>query len=84
MSAMSPDTQIDAARFQVSVLRDRGVEGRAKMTMELCDNLRTILRDGIRHRHPEYDERAVEMALFRATLGKALFAKFFQEGPVQP
>lgn len=83
MSTLPPDTTINAARVQIAVLRRQGIEGRARMTFELCDNLRRIVADGIRHRHPDYDDDAVRMALFRLTLGEALFLKCFGTGQVK-
>jgi hypothetical protein len=53
MKARSADTTADAARFQTAVLRRLGIEGRARMTFELSDNLRAVTEAGIRHRHPE-------------------------------
>ncbi len=47
------------------------------MTFELSDNLRAITEAGIRHRHPEYDEEQVRLALIRAVLGDKLFGRFY-------
>lgn len=76
MSITSSDTTIEAARCQIAVLRRQGIDGRARMTIELCDNLRKIIADGIRHRHPEYDDEAIQMGVFRSTLGEALFRQY--------
>ena len=52
------------------------------MTFELSDNLRAITEAGIRHRHPDYDEEQVRLALIRTMLGDELFNRFY--GDRQP
>jgi hypothetical protein len=49
------------------------------MTFELGDNLRRIVEDGVRHRHPDWDEQAVRLGAIRITLGKRLFEQVFGE-----
>ena len=47
------DTTIEAARMQFSILRKIGMEGRARMTMELSNGLRSIIESGVRQRHAD-------------------------------
>ncbi|MEW6744732.1 MAG: hypothetical protein AB1486_18420 [Planctomycetota bacterium] len=63
------DTDPEAVKVQLGVLRRIGLEGRAAMTFELCDNLREIVRAGIRRRHPDYDDAEILRALLRLTAG---------------
>jgi hypothetical protein len=77
MGTHSADTTADAAQFQTAVLRRLGVEGRARMTFELSDNLRAVTEAGIRHRHPEYDDRRVRLELIRIVLGPELFTRWY-------
>lgn len=61
-----------------------GLEGRAKLTFELCENLRRITRAGIRHRHPDYTEPQVTQAYLRLILDKDLFQQVFPGCEIQP
>lgn len=67
------DTSSEAANVYYKVLRNLGPARRAKMSFQLSDNLRQIVLDGIRFRHPEYDRKMVKRELFRLMLGDALF-----------
>jgi hypothetical protein len=76
---MSGDTTHDALLRQLQVLREMGISGRAAMTFELSDNLRQLVRDGVRHRHPDWDETRVEREVFHIVLGDRLFDEAFGE-----
>ena len=67
------DTTRDAFLRQLEVLRRLGLEGRAAMTFELSDNLRQIVKDGVRHRHPDWDEARVKEEFLRIVLGDSLY-----------
>lgn len=73
------DTTNDAAARQLLVLRDLGLRGRAAMTFELSDNLRQVVKDGVRHRHPDWDETRIRQEVFRIVLGDRLFHEAFGE-----
>jgi hypothetical protein len=73
------DTTLEAARVQFEALRCLGVEGRAQMTFELCDTVRTVARDGIRQRHPDYTEQMVQMAFLRLVLGDRVFKQVYPD-----
>lgn len=62
---LPPDTTLEAARIRFSILRQIGLEGRAKMAIELSDGLRTVIEAGVRQRHPEYDDNMVRLAANR-------------------
>jgi dTMP kinase len=70
---MLNDTTAEALAVQVRVLRRMGSAGRAAMTFELCDNLRSLVAAGVRHRHPHWDARAIEREVIRPTIGDELF-----------
>jgi len=76
---MLDDTSADALAVQLRVLRRIGIEGRAAMTFELSDNLRQIVKDGVRHHHPDWDERQVKQEALRIVLGDRLFNEAFGE-----
>jgi hypothetical protein len=71
------DTTRDAFMRQLEVLRRIGIEGRAAMTFELSDNLRQIVKDGVRHYHPDWDEMRVKQEVLRIVLGDRLFNEVF-------
>ena len=80
----SPDTTKEAAQKQTEILRRLGLQGRAALTFQLSDNLRTITIDGIKHRHPEYTPQQINLALFRLTLDPHLFQQAFPNCEIKP
>lgn len=68
--------------MQIQVYRRMGPEGRLHRAMKMCDEAREIAREGIRARHPEYDEPSVNWALFRLLLGDALFRAAYKDRPL--
>jgi len=74
------DTTDDALREHIRGLRRLGISGRAAMTFELSDSLRRIVRDGVRHRHPNWDEAQVKREVLRIVLGDRLFNEAFGDG----
>lgn len=77
MSSIRADTTFEAACRQNEVLRRIGIAGRAAMTFELSDNLRRIVADGVRDRHPDWDDEAVRLEGIRLMLGDELFQKAY-------
>jgi hypothetical protein len=76
---LSPDTTLEAAQIQFSILRRIGIEGRARMAIELSDNLREIIESGLRRRHPEYSDKEVRLAAIRLTIGEQLFRQAYPD-----
>ena len=77
------DTARDAAVKQLDILRKMDIEGRAAMTFELSDNLRSILAAGIVQRHPDYSDDEIKMAVMRLTIDKKLFDQAFPDCKVR-
>jgi hypothetical protein len=73
------DTTDDALREHIKGLRRLGISGRAAMTFELSDNLRRIVKDGVQHRHPDWDEAQVKREVLRIVLGDRLFDEIPEE-----
>jgi len=71
------DTTRDAFIRQTEILRGLGISGRAAMTFELSDGLRQIVKDGVRLRHPDWDEAHVKQEVLRIVLGDHLYNEVF-------
>ena len=78
------DTTSEATAKQFEILRRIGPAGRAAMTFELGDNLRALVRAGVRHRHPQWDDRTVELEVIRSMVGDALFRQAYGKGSTGP
>lgn len=73
------DTTLEAARIQFSIFRNMGMEGRARMAIELSNRLRSIIESGVRQRHPDYDENMVRLAAIRIMIGEELFRQAYPD-----
>lgn len=81
---MLDDTTAEALAVQFQVLRRLGPSGRLAMTFELCDNLRSLVAAGVRHRHPDWDGRAVEREVIRLMIGDDLFRQAYGKESAAP
>jgi hypothetical protein len=81
---MRVSTTAEARAVQLRILRRIGSAGRAAMTFELSDNLRSLVAAGVRHRHPDWDDRAVEREVIRLMVGDALFQQAYGKRPAVP
>ena len=77
MDSIPADTTLEAAKKQFEILRRLGPEVRLKMAFEMSDNLRQIVEDGVRDRHPDWDEETVRRRVLRLMIGKRLFREVF-------
>jgi hypothetical protein len=79
------DTHPDAAAQQSLAHARLGPARRVELAAEMCDDVRSVVRDGIRRRHPEYAEEAVHAAFLRICLGDDLAVSLSADGSlVQP
>jgi hypothetical protein len=67
------DTTRDAEKKQIEILRRMGPEGRLRAAIELSRSSRKLLLEGVRRRHPDYDEGQIRLETIRLTLPEALF-----------
>ena len=77
MNTIPTDTTVEAMVEQFEVLRQMTTQQRAAITFELIENLHRIVEDGVRYRHPDYDDDKVKLAAFRLRLGDKLFRQVF-------
>jgi hypothetical protein len=78
------DTTPDAYMKQMEVLKKLGPERRLEMMFELSDNLRELVKAGIRHRHPDYTPQQVIQAVLKLTLDKKLYDQVFPGSDIKP
>ncbi len=71
------DTSPDVERIQVDIFRRMEPEKRLQAAAWLSRNCRILLAEGIRKRHPEYDEKKVRLAVIRCLLPEALFLEAY-------
>ena len=75
------DTSQDAASAQLAAYRRMTPEARLRVGLELTAMARRLLADGVRKRHPEYDEDQVRLASIRVWLGPELFRTAYPDSP---
>ncbi len=73
------DTSIDAERLQIEVIRRMTPEKRLKTAIQLSHISRDLLAQGVRKRHPDYNEQQVKVAVFRLLLPYKLFNAAYPE-----
>lgn len=71
------DTTLEAARIQYAIWKKMGMEERLKLAFQMSEDMRRVLADGVRHRHPDYTVEQVELAVKRLLLGDKLFREAF-------
>ena len=81
---ISRDTRTEVARLQFELYRRIGPEGRVKKMLSMCEFIRSVTEAGIRHRHPEYDDEQVRLALGRLRVGESLFRQAYPGVDVKP
>ncbi len=67
------DTDRAAYEAQIAALRRLGPEGRLARTLELSRLSRELIEEGVRLRHPDWDERQIRREAIRMALGPELF-----------
>jgi hypothetical protein len=73
------DTSIEAEEVQLGIYRNLGPEGRLQVACDLNRLVRKSMAEGIRLRHPEYNEEEVRLAMIRLTLPTELFMKVYPQ-----
>jgi len=73
------DTTPEAEKIQSDIFRRMGPEQRLQAGLALSRTCRELLREGVRRRHPDYDERQVHLAVIRLILPDDLFSQAYPE-----
>jgi hypothetical protein len=77
MNAIPADTTLEAAKKEFEILRRLGPEVRAGMAIEMSDNLRGIVEAGVRDRHPDFDQKKIDLEVLRLMIGDELYKQMF-------
>ncbi len=71
------DTSSDAEKVQIEIFRRMEPQKRLRAAALLSETCRTLLAEGIRKRHPNYDEEQVRLAVIRCLLSEDLFLRAY-------
>jgi len=79
------DTDVAAHEAQIEAYRRMGAEARVRLAAQMSEDARLISLDGIRARHPEYDDKRARRALFRLLFGEDMVRALWPgEAPIAP
>jgi len=78
MNGIPADTTLEAARKEFEILRNLGSEVRARMAIEMSDNLRRIVEAGVRYRHPDFDQKKIKLEVLRLMIGDKLYRQMLK------
>jgi len=71
------DTSSEAQKAQFEVFRNMAPEKRLQSAALLSETCRTLMAEGVRKRHPDYNEEQVRLAVIRCLLPKDLFLRAY-------
>ena len=71
------DTNTDAEKVQIEIFRRMEPQKRLQAAAVLSETCRTLLAEGIRKRHPNYDEEQIRLAVIRCLLPEDLFLRAY-------
>jgi hypothetical protein len=71
------DTSSEAERVQIEIFRRMEPQKRLQAAALLSETCRTLLAEGIRKRHPNYDEEQIRLAVIRCLLPEDLFLRAY-------
>ncbi len=80
MSSLFPDTQPEAERVQIELLRQAPAWRKLDMVGQLNQTLRTLALSGLRQRYPGATPRELRRRLADLLLGPALAALAYDRG----
>jgi hypothetical protein len=71
------NTSTDAEEVQIEIFRRMEPQKRLQAAVLLSETCCTLLAEGIRKRHPNYDEEQVRLAVIRCLLPEDLFLRAY-------
>ncbi len=78
MNGIPSDTTLEAARKEFEILRRLEPQVRARMAFDMSDSLRRIVEAGVRHRHPDFDEKKIKLEVLRLMIGDKLYRQMLK------
>src|SRR4051812_25419621 len=78
------DTSLEALRVQHAIFRRLSPEQRLRQAFQMTQFARELSATGVRHRHPEYSPREVQLNVIRLVLGNELFRRAGPRGGEPP
>lgn len=84
MSRFAADTSLEVEQIQIEIFRKMAPERRLEMACEMSDEARALSAEGVRCRHPHYNEDTVRLAVIRLMLGDDLFQQVYPGVDVVP
>ena len=80
----SADTSVEAHQVQLAIWRAMSPAERARLAVEMSETVARLAVDGIRARHPDYDDESVHRAFLRLRLGDDLYGEVWPDAPLIP
>ncbi len=71
------DTSPDAEKVQIEIFRRMEPQNRLRAAALLSEACRTLLAEGIRGRHPNYNEEQIRLAVIRCLIPEHLFLRAY-------
>jgi hypothetical protein len=71
------DTNSDTEKIQIEIFRRMEPQKRLESAALLSETCRTLLAEGIRKRHPDYNQEQVRLAVIRCLLPEDLFLRAY-------
>ncbi len=71
------DTSAEAEKVQIDIFRRLGPEKRLESAALLSETCRTLLAEGVRKRHPDYNDEQVRLGVIRCLLPEELFIQAY-------
>jgi len=82
VSVRARDTTPEAHEVQLALFRRMTPAQRAERTATMSELARDLALEGIRRRHPDYDDEKARHALFRLLVGDDLFRRAWPTDPL--
>ena len=78
------DTTPEAMAKEFEILRRIGPGDKFAMIFELNENMRSLVKAGVKYRHPDWDDQSVEREVKRLMIGDELFREVYGKVLVEP
>lgn len=76
---MPLDTSPEIERVRIKIYQRMSQEERLHLGIQLTRCCRTLLAEGVKLRHPEYNEKEIQLAVARLQLGESLFRTVYPQ-----